>query len=684
MANNNPYFIDKNSYPFQVNKRYVYYESLKDNSSNPYSIGSYKDATSYLTEGVTQLKITTKNSDSAQTKMDMALKYLQQVANNERIKEKKLIENFIRQFPGKIPKNIMNAQDDYKKLIFQLNIMIKNCAVFKEQLAQEARRANERVKLEQQKKQRIESRQKPIESSSFLGLEKTGKHSIIIDNIFNSKNNNFVSIITNLIIEKYGARLFTLGKQIQLNGKEMDVLIKILVDKANEIYIINKAQNLKKRKTDREQLEEIIMYNQELNDFLTQLEQNKNILQPTLLSIAEQIGMKGPIEAIQDIDQKILNIKEKLHDIYFKKHRFASEQEFETWRKEIAADDEKLKEMYAHAQNISIQGYYVNEQIAIIDMINASFSGTLGGSKNPTNDFLAGKLFFTVTEKKPSSAITQLVHTLDQQRNNAYAEINKTTNLQSFRNNTQILQKLRQDQQDAIQRASKNVNNIEQHVKNFLSYVNIHGTVKGYESVGTERRDLQGFSGAAFGENINEQLSIIQEAMGKSILSDSDIEWLRFAMLNAGTGAIGRNNKTSLEDYFSAMTGFFMFNDAQLMFQEGIQNIGYNDEGVNDIHLYVLNNLYVPSSFILQRTYDALLQVETDILSTTTRGGGINIKLHTYNDGPINLDDKLTISDWEKTSKEAMIKTKLEMHFLVGFLDILNNINDAMNPKHIT
>ena len=684
MANNNPYFIAKNSYPFQVNKRYVYYESLKDNSSNPYSIGSYTDAMSYLTEGVKQLEITTKNSDNAQTKMDMALKYLQQVANNERKKEEKLIENFIKQFPGKIPKNIINAQDDYKKLIFQLNIMIKNCAVFKEQLAQEARRANERVKLEQQKKQRIESRQKPIESSSFLGLEQTGKHSIIIDNIFNSKNNNFVSIITNLIIEKYGARLFTLGKQIQLNGKEMDVLIKILVDKANEIYIINKAQNLEKRKTDQEQLEEIIMYNQELKDFLTQLEQNKNILQPALLSIAEQIGMTGPIEAIQDIDQKILNIKEKLHDIYFKKHHFASEQDFEAWRKEIAADDEKLKEMYAHAQNISIQGYYVNEQIAIIDMINASFSGTLGGSKNPTNDFLAGKLFFTVTEKKPSSAITQLVHTLDQQRNNAYAEINKTTDLQSFRNNTQILQKLRQDQQEAIQRASKNVNNIEQHVKNFLSYVNIHGTIKGYESVGTQKRNLQGFKGAAFGENMNEQLSIIQEAIGKSILSDSDIEWLRFAMLNAGKGAIGKNNKTSLEDYFSTMTGFFMFNDAQLMFQEGIKNIGYNDEGVNDIHLYVLNNLYVPSSFILQRTYDALLRVETDILSTTTRGGGINIELHTYNDGPINLDDKLTISDWEKTSQEAIIKTKLEMHFLVGFLDILNNINKAMNLNHIT
>jgi len=41
-----------------------------------------------------------------------------------------------------------------------------------------------------------------------------------------------------------------------------------------------------------------------------------------------------------------------------------------------------------------------------------------------------------------------------------------------------------------------------------------------------------------------------------------DIEWLKFAMRNAGQGMIGSANKRSIEDYFSVFVGFFMFNDA--------------------------------------------------------------------------------------------------------------------------
>jgi hypothetical protein len=57
------------------------------------------------------------------------------------------------------------------------------------------------------------------------------------------------------------------------------------------------------------------------------------------------------------------------------------------------------------------------------------------------------------------------------------------------------------------------------------------------------------------------------------------------------------------------------------------------------------------------------------VRSTATRG--TKAILNTYNSGPIQ-------GNWEETLAVANQKTKLEMHFLAGFLDILNQINDAM------
>ena len=90
---------------------------------------------------------------------------------------------------------------------------------------------------------------------------------------------------------------------------------------------------------------------------------------------------------------------------------------------------------------------------------------------------------------------------------------------------------------------------------------------------------------------------------------------------------------------------------------------------VNDIHLYELNGATVPSSFLLQNTYEALAHISDDIQSTATRG--TKAVLNTYNSGPV-------IGNWEQTLIDANKRTKLDMHFLAGFLDILNQINDAM------
>jgi len=81
---------------------------------------------------------------------------------------------------------------------------------------------------------------------------------------------------------------------------------------------------------------------------------------------------------------------------------------------------------------------------------------------------------------------------------------------------------------------------------------------------------------------------------------------------------IGHYLKSSLEDYFSIFVGFLMFNDAELMFEDVTKWIKDNTiSTVNDIHLYELNGVTVPSSFLLENTYQALKAISKDIQSKT-------------------------------------------------------------------
>ena len=687
------YFLQENNYPFVVGARYVYYSSLAY-AKAPQGINAYNSALRYLDSGIGELK--TSENGTPSTKMDLALKYLQMAANNEKIKEEKFIQNFLKQFPEKIPPTIKDVKDDYMKLIIELNSIIKNFEPFKQQLAQEIDRATERKKLISEAENLTKNMTDPIERrtakaqhyhsnrqqlSNFQNEDETGKTSTVINSIFSDKSN--ISILTEIIIKQYGSKLFTIKKQLELNGGEMNSLLKALIDKANEMFIIAKgieATKIKTKKTTTQyktEMEEIINSPEFIN-FVNSLEESST-LKPALTSMAKQMGMDKTVNEIQNIDKQIQTIKNRLFQsykqLYPKKRRGKN---FDKWLKEIGADDEALKQMYLSSQNVSIQYYYASEQITLMEMITAGFEGILGGNKNPTNDYLAGKLFFTITENKEvNQKIQKAQKEIADERNEAFNNIQTTTDLNSYKANINTLKKLREKQNNIIQTTLQDIEKEEGIIENFLNSVNIHGSIKGYISIGEDSRESKGLQGASFGSNIFEQLSIIQETIGNKLLTPADMNWLLFAMLNAGKGAIGQNNKSSLENYFSTMIGFLMFNDAQLMFQDAVEQLGYNNTGANDIHLYTINGTYIPNSFVLQKTYDALSKVSTDIQSNAK--GGIKATLYTYNGGPINSDGHLDMYDWEATSEAAMSATKLDMHFLTGIFDILDNINKAMS-----
>jgi hypothetical protein len=69
-----------------------------------------------------------------------------------------------------------------------------------------------------------------------------------------------------------------------------------------------------------------------------------------------------------------------------------------------------------------------------------------------------------------------------------------------------------------------------------------------------------GFHGGSLGASLVEQLMNLNNIMTTAGLNNNlDIDWLTFAILNAGDGMIGRANRSAIEDYFSGFAAILMF-----------------------------------------------------------------------------------------------------------------------------
>ena len=100
-----------------------------------------------------------------------------------------------------------------------------------------------------------------------------------------------------------------------------------------------------------------------------------------------------------------------------------------------------------------------------------------------------------------------------------------------------------------------------------LKHINIHSTVKAYTSAGSSRfKSAGGFSGAAFGSNLFNEIDILADVgnAGGLAFSKEDKEDFIMAMINAGQEMIGNSLKPQLENYFSTFIGLLMFNDAEI------------------------------------------------------------------------------------------------------------------------
>lgn len=195
--------------------------------------------------------------------------------------------------------------------------------------------------------------------------------------------------------------------------------------------------------------------------------------------------------------------------------------------------------------------------------------------------------------------------------------------------------------------------------------------------------DKIGFSGGSIGANIIEQIENICDFFELGGITTADRDWLIFATLNCGSGLLGSNLRPTLENYFSVVASMLMFRTGGLLAdqirEENEQYHWYNS--AKNIHIFPLNGIFVPASYILRETYKALsaayynIEAEAHASKAQIRNN-VNIR------NIVKIKDEKTnkfVGDWNATYEKNFKRVSINVQILAGFLDILDQLNQQLN-----
>lgn len=209
----------------------------------------------------------------------------------------------------------------------------------------------------------------------------------------------------------------------------------------------------------------------------------------------------------------------------------------------------------------------------------------------------------------------------------------------------------------------------------------IEQTVKSYDKFD----DNRGFSGGSIGGSLESQLQNIYQMFSYGGISLPDIEWLTFAIYNAGRGLLGSNSKFFIEDILSTVAVMLLFDDAgqEAIYLRDQVSQRYAFHSTKFLHLFVLNGLYFPASFILQLTYDGLTKAKQQIAKSKGSRANIVNPVTEKNIVGARAENKQIITTsqdaWAQTFENNKDSVKIKITFLAGFLDIIDKLNNSMS-----
>lgn len=161
---------------------------------------------------------------------------------------------------------------------------------------------------------------------------------------------------------------------------------------------------------------------------------------------------------------------------------------------------------------------------------------------------------------------------------------------------------------------------------------------------------------------------------------------MAFLGLNLSPDAAASRAIGPLEKFFSIFAGMIMFDDVSNMAQAAIEQTKANSTVVQ-VHLYNLNGIYVPASFLLSYVADQSKKINNLIETDYAAKAHISVPKtnKTYSTYKKNVSNKISNSNtdktyylrlglWEAVANENAQNTKVEISFLKSFITFINEL----------
>lgn len=198
-----------------------------------------------------------------------------------------------------------------------------------------------------------------------------------------------------------------------------------------------------------------------------------------------------------------------------------------------------------------------------------------------------------------------------------------------------------------------------------------HESIKSYMSVEGDvtKRGFSGFHGVQM--QIFTAFDRLYSISGGLPIKLMDMDALKFIALNLSSGALGDKNKEPLEKYLSIFAGMLMFDDIKNMAIDAAIQI--SSEPVQQVHVYLLNDMYVPSSVILtniaNQLKDGLSSIDIgEAARAIITTSGIDEAISTYNPHTYN------IGQWNEYAETARTSTLVTIYFFKSFVNFLGEL----------
>lgn len=329
---------------------------------------------------------------------------------------------------------------------------------------------------------------------------------------------------------------------------------------------------------------------------------------------------------------------------------------------------------------------------ALTQLASGAINTYMSGSSSNKDDSITMYLNYDLPELDlQNSDVDKIYREIQQEVTIATKKYNETLmessssgemDLTSIKERNKKLRAAAEKFQRAIDKQNEKLSEQLETNRKIINLFTVHETNKDYGFLDNDVGFTAGVLGKSAGKGMPPELFSVLENIAKMAelggLDKVDIKRLAFCAINCTDFLVGGyyNMQEPLENYLSLLAGALMFNDAELIMQE-VNNSIKLPSSVHQIHIYRLNNLYFPLSFILQNTYEAFSDLNKEVAQLSNKGNQVHIinNYHWENFGQI---DTLTKEIWEETGKKATNATTIQMTFLAGFADILDELSKRL------